>query len=464
MNEAFLEAHPTLPVHTAHFGRDFLRRLLEALPFEDLDEATDGLLVHGENYQALRLLLERYREQVKCVYIDPPYNAVESEILYKNSYKHSSWASLMHPRLSVAKEIQASDSLICVTIDDYELQYLKFIIDGVFGTDNHFATVVIRNNPSGRSTVAGFAVNHEYGLFYAKSAQLAHVGRLPHSEGQRSRYDQIDENGKQFEWENLRKSSRGSLRSDRPKQFFPLYYNKRVGGLRAPSMVWRESIQSWEILEPPDDNEIALYPVDENGVERVWNYGVERVKQEAAQIIVVENGKRYEVYKRKYLHQEGMLPRTWWDKPAYSARDNGARMLKNLFGQIGTFDFPKAVQAVSDAIRVCLGPSTPDAINYVLDFFAGSGTTGHAVINLNREDGGRRKFILVEMGEYFDTVLLPRIAKVMYTPEWKGGKPERKATPEEAERTPRLVKILRLESYEDALHNLAAPSTLERVK
>jgi adenine-specific DNA-methyltransferase len=95
-----------------------------------------------------------------------------------------------------------------------------------------------------------------------------------------------------------------------------------------------------------------------------------------------------------------------------------------------------------------------DAADLSLDFFAGSGTTGHAVINLNREDGGRRKFILVEMGDYFDTVLLPRIKKVTFTPEWKDGKPKRPATPEEAERSPRIVKVIRLESYEDALNNL----------
>ncbi len=462
LDEAYLAAHPTLPVHTRHFPRETVRRLLEALPFADLDDATDGLLVHSENYQALNLLAERYREQVKCVYIDPPYNAAESEILYRNAYKHSSWASLMFTRLSVARAVQLPDGLICITIDDYELQHAKFIADEVFGADNHLANVVIRNNPSGRSTVAGFAVNHEYALFYANSIRSAHVGRLAHAEGQKARYDQVDESGRPFEWENLRKSSRGSLRNDRPRQFFPLYYNRTTAGLRIPLMEWKESTRSWEILEGPKDNERVLYPVDESGVERVWNYGVGRVVQEASQIKVVENGGRCEVYKPKYLRQEGMLPRTWWDKPAYSARDNGARALKDLFGQIGTFDFPKAVQAVADAIGICLGPTFPRDSNYVLDFFAGSGTTGHAVINLNREDGGRRRFILVEMGEYFDTVLVPRIAKVMYTPAWKEGKPQRPATPEEAARTPRLVKILRLESYDDALHNLAAPSTLER--
>ena len=112
--------------------------------------------------------------------------------------------------------------------------------------------------------------------------------------------------------------------------------------------------------------------------------------------------------------------------------------------------------------RVATTATEPDESAWIFDFFAGSGTTGHAVINLNREDGGQRKFILVEMGEYFDSVLLPRIAKVMFTPEWKEGKPKRQASAEEAERAPRLVKVLRLESYEDALHNLTAPSTLAR--
>ena len=115
------------------------------------------------------------------------------------------------------------------------------------------------------------------------------------------------------------------------------------------------------------------------------------------------------------------------------------------------YDFPKPVELIEELLTFSVANE-----DLIFDFFAGSGTTGHAVINLNREDGERRKFILVEMAEYFDTVLLPRIAKVMFAPEWKDGKPKRLPTPEEVERTPRLVKILRIESYEDALHNLAA--------
>ena len=129
-----------------------------------------------------------------------------------------------------------------------------------------------------------------------------------------------------------------------------------------------------------------------------------------------------------------------------------------MLGRDQPFDYPKAVAAVEDCLRVC-GLQHNDV---TLDFFAGSGTTGHAVINLNREDGGRRRFILVEMGDYFDTVLLPRIKKATFTPEWKNGKPRRLATPEEAERSPRIVKVVRLESYEDALNNLETRRTDKR--
>jgi adenine-specific DNA-methyltransferase len=133
-------------------------------------------------------------------------------------------------------------------------------------------------------------------------------------------------------------------------------------------------------------------------------------------------------------------------------------LLADIIGKHNPFAYPKSIHTVGDALFA--GKLQDDDVS--LDFFGGSGTTGHAVINLNREDGEQRKFILVEMANYFDTVLLPRIQKVMFTPEWKDGKPVRMATEEEAERTPRLVKVLRLEGYEDALHNLVSDETLER--
>jgi adenine-specific DNA-methyltransferase len=152
---------------------------------------------------------------------------------------------------------------------------------------------------------------------------------------------------------------------------------------------------------------------------------------------------------KTYMDEES-LPTTWWDDKEYASANYGALELKSLFGE-KSFDFSKSVALVRDCILTSGGRQKSGVC---LDFFAGSGTTGHAVINLNREDGGRRKFILVEMAQYFDTVLLPRIKKVAFTPEWKDGKPKRMATPEEAERSPRLVKVIRLESYEDGINNL----------
>jgi len=140
-----------------------------------------------------------------------------------------------------------------------------------------------------------------------------------------------------------------------------------------------------------------------------------------------------------------------WTDTKYNAGVYGSGILTHILGSAGQFSYPKSLFTVLDCILAVI---QEDSCAVILDYFAGSGTTGHAVINLNREDGGRRKFILVEMADYFDTVLLPRLKKVTFSPEWKDGKPKRVATAEEAERGPRIIKVIRLESYEDALNNL----------
>ena len=154
---------------------------------------------------------------------------------------------------------------------------------------------------------------------------------------------------------------------------------------------------------------------------------------------------RIELYKRKYLQENGVLPRTWWEKAEYSARDNGSRTIANLFGSNRWFDFPKAVDAVSDSLRV----GVLAANGRCLDYFAGSGTTAHATIALNRDDGGHRKYILFEIGDHFFTVLKPRIEKVVYSPDWKDGKP---TTANKG--ISHCFKYMTLESYEDALNNI----------
>ena len=453
-SETFLREHPTLVLDTKHFDRQFIDSLLAS--FHDLDGMTDGLLIHSDNWQALRFLEYRYWQRIQSIYVDPPYNTFATKILYKNGFEHSTWMSLMEDRLTTSASLLQQNGMICATIDDHEFGNLKFLMGRAFGVDNHLATIAIRNNPSGRSTVRGFAINHEYGLFFEKSSDGASVGRMQHTDAQLQRYKETDPDGRRFEWENLRKSSAGSLRADRPKQFFPIYWDSNAPSIRIPKMEWIVNPQEWRILEDATDSEVVIWPLDGQGRERVWRYGVERAINALGSVRVASSPTGSpQVYTRKYLQSKGSLPRTWWDKPEYSARDSGTRALVDIFGSKATFDFPKATAAVMDSVRVCSSEND----GTVLDYFAGSGTTGHAVISLNREDEGERKFILIEMGDHFDTVLLPRIKKVTYTPEWREGMAQRQATDEEADRSPRIIKYIRLESYEDALDSIVFDDT-----
>ena len=205
---------------------------------------------------------------------------------------------------------------------------------------------------------------------------------------------------------------------------------------------------------PTAAQHIRIYPMGANGEERVWRRSYESCLK------LVEQGKLIctkgtTVYQLVEAEERTAALFSNWVHPRYNAGTFGANLLRDIIGEQNPFAYPKSVHTVEDAIFA----AGFDGDAHILDFFGGSGTTGHSVINLNREDGGRRKFIVVEMGDYFDTVLLPRIKKVAFTPEWKDGKPRRLATPEEAERSPRIVKVVRLESYEDALNNLETRRT-----
>ena len=427
VNEAFLEAHPTLPVHTKHFDRDFVRRLLETLPFDDLDEATDGLLVHGENYQALRLLLERYREQVKCIYIDPPYNTGSDDFLYKDRYQHSSWLTMMEERLHMARSLLRKGGLCFVSTDENELNRIPALMDQIYGEENRIETLIWKKSYGGGAKAKHVVNLHEYVWCYANSLADVSPLRLKPDEKVIKKY---------YKYKDSKFEMRGPY---------------RLQPLATTSMDYRPNLR---------------YPITYKGREiwpkQQWQWSKERTQKaiEADELVFIEdeNGEITVHYKQYLKDQHGEI------RPSmlYSIVDDiftqqGTSEIRSLFGNLNVYKFPKPSKLIRILIESCSSEN-----DLILDFFAGSGTTGHAVINLNREDGGRRKFILVEMGEYFDTVLLPRIAKVMYTPEWKDGKPKREATPEEVERTPRLVKIIRIESYEDTLHNLVAPSTLER--
>ncbi len=388
-------------------------------------DMTENLYIEGDNLDVLKLLQETYLGKIDVIYIDPPYNTGNS-IIYRNNFFqsvedyilnsgqldengnqlfqntesngrfHTDWLNIIYPRLRLAKDLLKDTGILVLTIDDYEINTVTTILNEVFNEENHLGTVVIKNNPSGRSTVKGFSVNHEYALFYSKSSR-ASLGRMKHSDAQKARYKEHDKNG-YYEWENFRKNGTDSDRKDRPKQYYPLILDKEKLSLRVPSVKWSDESKEYEILDVIKDTEIILLPITPAGIEKVWKKGIERAKEIIGEILVKETPAGYELYHKKYLNDEGVLPHTWWDKPEYSARDNGTRILTNIFGPQKMFDFPKAPEAVQDALISANLP--PDG--FVLDFFSGSATTAHAVMQLNAEDGGHRKFIMVQLPEETD--------------------------------------------------------------
>ncbi len=428
----FLQTHPTLPLDTRHFNAAFTNRLLAA--FDDLDGMTDGVLFHGDNWQALRLITEKYAGKVNCIYIDPPYNTAASEILYKNGYKHSSYLSLIADRISISQSVISDDAAWVIAIDDTEMTGLAQILDTHFNAWDR-SMVVVNHHPAG-SGLEGTNVSstHEYAIFMTPANAKVLGG--PQKESGISEIGFVRTG-----------TADSNLRTGRPNSFYAVLVDPKtstvIGAEPPPTGTDYPRCKTSE-------GYVRIYPVSDDGTERVWRRSYVTVTKciENGEIICKNSRSLYlltdQSGKRRPLFSN------WTDKK-YNAGTHGSNLLRALFGGGSTFSYPKSVWTVRDCVDACIH-KYDDAV--VLDYFAGSGTTGHAVINLNREDGGRRKFVLVEMGEYFDTVLLPRIKKVVFTPEWKDGKPRRAATPEESERSPRIIKYMTLESYEDALDSI----------
>ena len=436
LNVDFLKAHPTLMVDTHNFGEDFTAQLLEAMG--NIDEQTDGVLFHSENFQALRLMQRRYAGRVDCVYIDPPYNAPKSEIAYKNDYKHSSFLSLIEGRLRVSRNLVTADGSHVIAIDKHESNNVIPLLDIVFPANDNVVVTVEHN----RRGVQGdhFSYTHEYALFSVPMA--------------RKELNLTSRQAADWEWSQFRNWGGESLRTDGANCFYAiLVRDETICGF---GDVWTDDSKHPEGANVVGGDGITeVYPIDAKGVERKWRYARDTVEgiRDRLRVGTERNGTlKVEIAKTTDQFK------TVWYSPLYNAGDNGTKVCRQMGLPIGEFDYPKSVFTVRDCIF-----AVSDARSVVLDYFAGSGTTAHAVMALNRkkEDGGR-KFILVEMADYFDTVLLPRIKKVTFTPQWKDQRPERVATRMEAKRSPRIIKVVRLESYEDTLNNLLIQRTEEQ--
>ena len=431
----YLRENPSLPVDTANFPPEFKDRLLAQ--FSNIDDATDGVLIHGENWQALNLMQEMYRGRVKCIYIDPPYNTGGDGFLYRDQYQHSSWLSMMADRFSLARRFVFQNGVVFVSLDDNEVHRLHAMMSAEFGEDNFVALLPTVMNLKGNQDEFGFAGTHEYTMVFAKDKEGLSLGEFEIVDEELTEWEE-DEWGMFKKGATLKGTGANATKEKRPNLHFPLYIGECDGKLVART-------------ERNSDSDTEILPITD-GDKMTWRWEKKKFNREPHNVIVERvNRDGYVIYKKQRPSLGDLptkKPKTLFYKPEYSS-GNGTQQLRALFGVNRIYANPKPLRLIADFIEI-----GGEKSGIVFDYFAGSGTIAHAVIDMNREDDGRRKFILVDAGDHFNTVLLPRVKKVIYSPEWQDGKPSRKATTKEIEWGPRLVKYQRIESYEDTLENI----------
>lgn len=502
---AFLKSNPSLVLDTSFLPKDLVYRITASLADRGaLDEQADAVLVHGENFQSLRLLEPRYKEQIRCIAIDPPYNRLGDGFPYKDNYRHSSWLTMMRDRIGVAINYLRSDGALFSNIDENERDSLQAILDLTFGKDNRVEELIWAQNTT-HSQSPLYSTNHEYVEVYARNKSEAerdpHMFREP-----KPGYVEVMETLKKLgpDYPSLQEIE------EVVDQLFKSHIEEYKAELREQGVEYDEDTKKqdpWRGIfaychaeYKTSDGELvdANFAKEKNA--RIVLYQPDNASgpaQKQADTTKDPNDPNYRFYQPIHpitkkacpAPKRGWLwPYRWPDKSRDSFEDmeargriawgvdestiprfkryldevesnvaksffhdysDGEKQLGALFGQTGIFPTPKPTSLIG---RFVSQVSQPDS--FILDFFAGSGTTGHAVINLNREDRGSRKFVLMEAGDHFDRVLTKRIKKVMYAPEWSDGKP--KVRPAEAlgKGNPKLVKLLRVESYEDACQNL----------
>jgi len=386
-----------LPLDTKYFKEIEIEILAM---FDDLDNQLDGWLIHSENYQALNTLKNKFQKKFQTIYIDPPYNAPASEIIYINNYKHSSWLTLMENRIQSAKKLLANNGIFECAIDDNEIESLGLLLKNTF-QDKDITCVSIVHNPSGTQS-NDFSVTHEYTyVIYPKVA----TGRVINLE------ERDDENADIRNFMNTAKGSGSNYKRESGKTcFYPIIVkNNEIVDF---GKVCQDDFHPGNPNIKKEDGTIEVYPIDNDGTERKWVFSrntVEKIKNEL--FVKIINDETRIMRKKSLINYK-----TVWTDSKYSAKTYGTGLLKDL--GLNDFDFPKSIYNTKDFIHLA-----SDTDSYVLDFFPGSGTTAHAVIELNKQDGGNRKYVLTELGDHFKNVIIPRLKKITFSNTWKEGKP-----------------------------------------
>lgn len=363
-----------------------------------------NLLIEGDNYHALSVLNYTHARKIDVIYIDPPYNTGNKSWKYNNryvekedAYRHSKWLSSISRRLRLAKNLLGEKGIIIFTIDDYEIGPTRLLLDEIFGEKNRLGLVTIVHNPRGRSDDKFFATSHEYALFYAKNIEKVETNKLPLTQEQAGLFSSVDEISN-YRLLPLKRTGSNSTPRERPKLYYPIFYNTISNEISVNKGINRNWVQ--------------IFPLDAGGGKRVWRWSSKKIQEEWKTELMVKLVKdKYQVFTKDRI-KEGRKPKTIWVDSKYDASSHGTMLLQQILGKRKSFDYPKSLWAVYDCLGIACSHNKK-AI--VLDFFAGSGTTGHAVLEANKEDNGNRRFILCTDNEnnIATDVCYPRVAKVM---------------------------------------------------
>lgn len=399
----FLKANPSLVVDTRYFDGTF-KTTLEA-SCADLDAQCGGVLFHAENLHALTLAGATYKGRVSTIFIDPPYNTGKDEFIYKDQYQRSSWISMIASRVVAGKSLLSDEGVFWCAIDDHELADLNQLLAVTFGKEQVLPTVVWQHSVQGKGYEGSISVHHNY-IVGVRNTPDASVGLLGRKEEHNKNYSNPD-NDPKGDWRL------GDVRNS-------LYRRNLIYDLPTPS---------GKVIKPP---------------EKGWRWSKETMQAKIAsgEVVFVDDETR--IIRKIYLRdQQGRVPESiWFAKDVGSSRSANGE-LKELFGETPPFDTPKPTGLIENVVSL-----SGDDSSVVMDYFGGSGTTAEAVVRLNDKDEGGRRYLIMECGNHFDKAILPRMKKVIYSREWKDGRPLSR------DGFTHIFKYVRLESYEDCLNNL----------
>lgn len=387
---------------------------LRPCPEESVNfDTTQNLYIEGDNLEVLKILREDYLGKIKMIYIDPPYNT-GNDFVYNDDFTqgrdeyeaesgafdaegnqmldpmqrnteangrfHTDWLNMIYPRLKVARDLLASNGVIAISIDDNETTNLRKVCDDIFGSDNFVATITVIVKTEGRR-YGFFAKTHEHIYIYAKDSQCINLNEIE-VEGAEFKYE--DGRGG-FNLTDLRNQNARAFNStNRPNLRYPFYVNeasKTLDGL-------------CEVTTVPTTGFKEVWAITVNGHESVWRWGKETAEANRFNLTArISNDGEYRIY-QKYRKATQTAKTVWFDKDFISIK--GTRELQELLG-LGVFDFPKPTALIQQLLNI-----GTDEVSLIVDFFSGSATTAHAVMKLNAEDGGHRKFIMVQLPEVTD--------------------------------------------------------------